>query len=551
MTAKKFNSYLWAFWIYTLAGILLIFLPFGLPILILGVTYGAMFLYQCWKLIPADIARTTPAKAVGYSFIPFFNLYWFLVAFYGLGKDMNETLRRNRIAYRVNEGLGLAYCILVVAMCASFLIWVCCVIHDEYTRPYHNDVVRDICDTLAVGSIIVFCAAAISFLIVGVFFLKSVKNGAIVILEPERANQMQSEKETALNQRGPVVFTQGTQKVMGGLTAAKDAVQARIKLNTLNTQLVAAYRSLGDAAEQAGWDDVLCKSIGKQREEIAALAAQQEKAAADVELAQNTPGAGIAKQALKEAKKRTVFATGILDGLREKAGRKLFDDVSVPADIGTEQRIEITRLREEVAECERVIAHGKTSLMTKPVLVTASVLVLLVVGALGFALFSQSSGGRNAPTHERRAGQTAKQVRFSASEQAEIDEFLDMLDDSSININTDINRAIFKKGRTLLHTVSGTGEIVIAKFLVSKGANVNIRDDEGFTPLHLAAITGHVEVARLLVSNGANVNARSDDDSTPLDCAETIDAFGDYTDNKLGKRNPAMIRFLTSVGGVK
>lgn len=198
-------------------------------------------------------------------------------------------------------------------------------------------------------------------------------------------------KGKELAQRGKEEFTKGAKEVMGGLSAAKDAVQARIKLNTLKPQLVAAYRSLGDTAEQAGWNSELCESVRKQREEVVTTTALLNKAASEAEFAKNTPGAGTAKQALSEAKKRSALAAGVLDGLREKMGRTLLEDTSAPAGLGTEQRAEIGRLKEEIAECERIIAHGKKSLLTKPMLV-ASVLVLLVVCLLCFAL--PNSGGK-------------------------------------------------------------------------------------------------------------------------------------------------------------
>ena len=197
-------------------------------------------------------------------------------------------------------------------------------------------------------------------------------------------------KGKELAQRGKEEFTKGAKEVMGGLGAMKDAVQARLKLNTLNAQLVAAYRSLGDAAEKAGWGGELCETIRKQKAEVVAVISQQEKATADVELAKGTPGAGAAKQALSEAKKRVALAAGILDGLREKMGRKLLESASAPADIGTDHLAEIARLTEEMAECDRIIAHGKKRLMTKPMLVAACTLAALIGGYFVWGFASQS-----------------------------------------------------------------------------------------------------------------------------------------------------------------
>lgn len=44
-----------------------------------------VLLYRYWKFLPATEAVTTPAKAVGFLFIPVFNLYWVFIAYGKLG----------------------------------------------------------------------------------------------------------------------------------------------------------------------------------------------------------------------------------------------------------------------------------------------------------------------------------------------------------------------------------------------------------------------------------------------------------------------------------
>ena len=51
----------------------------------------------------------------------------------------------------------------------------------------------------------------------------------------------------------------------------------------------------------------------------------------------------------------------------------------------------------------------------------------------------------------------------------------------------------------------------MAKLLIAKGADVNIKTAKGDTPLMAACGSGKEEVARLLVSKGADVNAKSND----------------------------------------
>jgi hypothetical protein len=57
----------------------------------------------------------------------------------------------------------------------------------------------------------------------------------------------------------------------------------------------------------------------------------------------------------------------------------------------------------------------------------------------------------------------------------------------------------------------------IVQFLLSCGANVNIRNARGQTPLHIAAQQGHVGIVRLLLSSKhIDVNAQDRCRATPL-----------------------------------
>jgi ankyrin repeat protein len=51
----------------------------------------------------------------------------------------------------------------------------------------------------------------------------------------------------------------------------------------------------------------------------------------------------------------------------------------------------------------------------------------------------------------------------------------------------------------------------ITMFLLSRGAKVNSRDENGVCPLHWAAVNGHLNCCRILLSHNADVNAMVDD----------------------------------------
>lgn len=51
-----------------------------------------ILLYKYWQNIQDGFASTTPGKAVGFMFIPFFNFYWMFRVFWGLAKDLNRYI---------------------------------------------------------------------------------------------------------------------------------------------------------------------------------------------------------------------------------------------------------------------------------------------------------------------------------------------------------------------------------------------------------------------------------------------------------------------------
>ena len=60
------------------------------------------------------------------------------------------------------------------------------------------------------------------------------------------------------------------------------------------------------------------------------------------------------------------------------------------------------------------------------------------------------------------------------------------------------------------------GELPIAEYLVEKGANVNVSNQDKETPLHLGVGREQVELVRFLVAKGAKVNAADIRQFTPL-----------------------------------
>lgn len=90
---------------------------------------GLILLYRGWEavqplrnILPEERDMPTPGKAVGFLFIPLFNIYWLFVAYYGLSRRANLLLNdRQSNTRQISEGLFLAYCIMSLLTAAVFV----------------------------------------------------------------------------------------------------------------------------------------------------------------------------------------------------------------------------------------------------------------------------------------------------------------------------------------------------------------------------------------------------------------------------------------------
>lgn len=67
-----------------------------------------------------------------------------------------------------------------------------------------------------------------------------------------------------------------------------------------------------------------------------------------------------------------------------------------------------------------------------------------------------------------------------------------------------------------LANAAANGDLGSVRALVANGANLNLRDPEGYTPLIWAAQHGQAQVAAYLIEHGANVNPLDNGGYTPL-----------------------------------
>ena len=104
----------------------------------------------------------------------------------------------------------------------------------------------------------------------------------------------------------------------------------------------------------------------------------------------------------------------------------------------------------------------------------------------------------------------------------------------------DMGDMTFSSGETPLHcAVTTPWTVKAAEILITKGADVNARDDSGETPLHWAARSGQKEAVELLIAKGANISAKDSQGRTALGWA--IDQKHDAVEEVLRKAGAAAL----------
>ena len=94
------------------------------PLLIGAIAFWVL-IYKAWAAIQDGHARTTPGKALGFLFIPIFNIYWLFVALGSWGKEFNSFAgRRGVVGFRASEGLFVAHCVFsIIAVLAPIALF--------------------------------------------------------------------------------------------------------------------------------------------------------------------------------------------------------------------------------------------------------------------------------------------------------------------------------------------------------------------------------------------------------------------------------------------
>lgn len=81
-----------------------------------------VLLYRLWTVVQDGKARTTPGAAVGYLFVPVYNVYWVFVATMGLAEELNRCAQHRQLGIKpANRTLMIAFCLLTLLGAIPFV----------------------------------------------------------------------------------------------------------------------------------------------------------------------------------------------------------------------------------------------------------------------------------------------------------------------------------------------------------------------------------------------------------------------------------------------
>ena len=110
-----------------------IVLALGVISCLVGSIFYLVWLYKAWKVASRSPEDPSPGQAVGFLFIPFFNLYWIFRAVPGLSAALHRNLRQANPSWMggtAGHGIGIATAVISVIPYVNLLspifyfIWV-------------------------------------------------------------------------------------------------------------------------------------------------------------------------------------------------------------------------------------------------------------------------------------------------------------------------------------------------------------------------------------------------------------------------------------------
>lgn len=105
-------------------------------------------------------------------------------------------------------------------------------------------------------------------------------------------------------------------------------------------------------------------------------------------------------------------------------------------------------------------------------------------------------------------------------------------------------------GETYLHKVASAGNLKLAEKLLNNGLDLNTKDNRGWTPLFHASSTHMVPMIRFLISRGAAVDVRDQEGFSPVQVALNR-VLRDYHDRKEEYQNDTVFELIKNGVDVK
>ncbi|MEM7660012.1 MAG: serine/threonine-protein kinase [Bacteroidota bacterium] len=114
----------------------------GMFLLLAGI-HALRLLHKGWQSVQDRGAYTTPGKAIGFLFIPLFNLYWIFVTFRQLAVEMNQYARDRQIGTGklVSEGMAISICIFILPVINYVGIFINVFLYPNFLRQIRDGVV--------------------------------------------------------------------------------------------------------------------------------------------------------------------------------------------------------------------------------------------------------------------------------------------------------------------------------------------------------------------------------------------------------------------------
>ncbi|MFH1746249.1 MAG: zinc ribbon domain-containing protein [Planctomycetota bacterium] len=103
-----------------------------------------VWLYQTWSAVPPRHRSTTPGAAVGFLFIPFFNIYWMFRAVVGLSYSLERALvgRPQAGPPGAGSGVAIAACVMALIPGPNCLAWLMFIIWINTANAAKNRLIR-------------------------------------------------------------------------------------------------------------------------------------------------------------------------------------------------------------------------------------------------------------------------------------------------------------------------------------------------------------------------------------------------------------------------